>query len=120
MYDPRPLIVHYSPEMYNMREWLSKFVKFYRLTVPLFEKLHPDYTRKFGHWILESPKFLTEPVKCTILKLIIRAACRKCIAKLLQIFLDKTDHLPLFYLQIVFKYVITTACLKNVKIREVA
>lgn len=120
VYDPRPLVIHHSPEMVSLQVWLSKFVKSYRFSVPLFNELHPDYVKQFGHWFLEPPAFGAESLKRVIVKLLVRAVCKRSLANVMQSFLEKTDKWPFFYNTWMFKYVITTACLRSVNQRQIA
>jgi len=118
VYDPRPLLVHYSPEVRSMQNWLSKFAKAYRHTIPLFNEFHPEYVKRFGHWFLEPAIPGSEPLKRTVLKWLIRLFVHKKLAKPMRIFLERTDQWPLFYSPLMYKYVTVSACLDSVNQRK--
>jgi GT2 family glycosyltransferase len=118
VYEQRALLLHYCPEMRSMQEWLSKFSKAYRYSIPLLNELHPEFVEQFGHWFLEQPVFRHESFKRTIIKWLIRLFIHKKLAKPMQIFLELTDHRPLFYAPFMYKYVITSACLDSVNQRK--
>jgi len=118
VYDPRPLLVHYSPEVRSMQNWLSKFAKAYWHTIPLFNELHPEYVKRFGHWFLEPAMPASEPLKRTIIKFLIRMVVHKKLAKPIRVFLERTDQWPLFYAPLMYKYVITSACLDSINQRK--
>lgn len=117
VYEPKAAVVHYSPDASSIQDWLSKLTRTCQYSAPLFNELHPEFADKFGHWFLEPPNFSSEPLKRTMLKIFIRLIIRRSLAKPMQIFLERTDRWPAFYNPLMYKYIITSACLQGVNQR---
>jgi GT2 family glycosyltransferase len=117
-FDPRPRVVHHSPEMASLSLWLSKFVKAYKESVPLLNELHPGFVESTGHWFLERPQFRAESAKRDLVRIALRAACSPPLARTIQRILERTDGAPICYAPLLFRYAITGACLATVKARE--
>ena len=118
VYDPRPALIHYSPEMVSLSVWLSKFMKAYRTSIPILSQLHPEYVDTFCHWFLERPCVGKTSVMRNLIRLAVRAVCHPPLARSIQHFLERRDGDPKWYVPLLFQYVITTACLATVQARE--
>jgi glycosyltransferase involved in cell wall biosynthesis len=115
VFDPRPKVIHISPEAASLDGWLSKFLVFYERDLHLISHMHTEYGEQFGHWFLFPPRPLREPVHRTVKKAALRAVCHARLAGWLKRYLVRMDGHPGRYHPRWYLYIFTTLALEKIK-----
>ena len=116
VFDPRPKVIHVSPDMVSLDVWLSKYLTLYNTSFLKMNELRPGFIQNFGHWFLFPPLPEQESIFRTLMKMGLRTICNIHLAKKVREYLVRTDGNPRHYYPYLYLYIITSFSIN--KIRE--